>query len=137
MKVDEVSQDDDNIFEGKGKFIQYAVDDEGNYAQVKSVGFEAHNIALALAWDEVNARTEEAYNKVVLGDKSPIYYFMEKEIMDINILSETVELPSFIVWFHLKPFWFSKLGAKTLNKYCSAFNLSSIDELKELPIQKK
>ena len=137
MKIGEVAQDDDNIFEGKTKSIQYAIDDDGNYTQVKSVGLEAQNIALELSWEEVNIRVKEAYNKVVLGDKSPIYYFMEKEIMDVSILSETVELPSWIVWFHLKPFWFSKLSTKTLSKYCSAFNLSNITELKELPEQNK
>jgi len=136
MKVNEVAQDDDNIFEGKTKSIQYAIDDNGNYTQVKSVGLEAQNIALELAWEEVNLRIDNAYDRVVLGEKSPVFYFMEKEIMDINILSETVAMPSWIVWFHLKPFYFYKLSTKTLNKYCSAFNLSSIAELKELPTRK-
>lgn len=135
MKVDEVAQDDDNIFEGKSKCIQYAVDNEGNYTQVKSVGLEAQNIALRLAWEEVNNRMKIAYDEVIIGNKSPICYYMEKEMMDLGILSETVLLPKLIVWLHLKPFWFSKLSSTTLLKYCDAFKLSDIEILKKIPKQ--
>jgi hypothetical protein len=37
--------------EGKTSFIQYAVDDEGNYVQEKSPGFQPQKIALEQAWD--------------------------------------------------------------------------------------
>ena len=137
MKKNEVPQDDDNIFEGKTKSIQYAIDENGNYVQVKSTGFEAENIALKQAWEEVNEKIEEAYNLVKKGEKSPVYYYMHKEIMDFGILAETVGLPKWRVKRHTKPKVFAKLNDKILEKYRKAFNLKTIDDLKNIPDEKQ
>lgn len=131
MKIDEVAQDDNNIFEGS-KCIQYAVDDNGKYVQVKSVGLEAQNIALDLAWDEVNEAISSALEEVKSNTKSPIYYFMKKEIMDISILAESVYLPMILVWLHLKPFFFNRISASNLEKYRIAFKLDSINDITNL-----
>ncbi len=133
MKKNEVPQDDDNIFEGKTKSIQYAIDENGNYVQVKSTGFEAENIALKQAWDEVNEKIAEAYKLVKNGEKSPVFYYMHREIMDVAILAETVGLPKWRVKRHFKPKVFAKLKLKILEKYRKAFNLKTIDDLKNIP----
>jgi len=132
MKESEVPQDDANMFEGKTKQIQYALNEEGKYVKVKSVGFEASNIAIEQAWEEVNESIKEALEEVKSGKKSPIYYYMRKEIMDVGILAESVNIAKWRVKRHFKPKVFSKLSKETLEKYRIVFSLESIESLKQV-----
>lgn len=132
MKANEVSQDDAQIFEGKTKSIQYAIDENGNYVEVKSVGLEAENIVIERAWEDVRESIQDALGEVKDGTKSPIFYFMKKEIMDLNILSETVGIAKWRIKRHFKPNIFAKLKIKTLEKYTKAFNLKNIESLKNI-----
>ena len=136
MKKENVPQDDANVYDGKTKSIQYAVDKDGNYVQVKSIGLESANIVLELAWEEVNDEIKFAFEDVKNGIKSPVYYYMKKEIMDISILSESTGLPRWRIRRHLKPNVFLKLSDSILNLYKNVFNLDDIKELKELHLTK-
>ena len=130
MKDYEVPQDDANMLEGKTREIQYALDKEGHYTQVKSVGWEPKNIVMQQAWDEVNERVKEALQKVKSGEKSPIYFFMHRNIMDIRILSEYTGFFRWTIKRHFKPSVFNRLSDKKLQKYAEAFRLNSINDLK-------
>jgi len=130
MKINEVPQDDAHMLEGKTKEIQYAVDENGNYTRVKSVGWEPKNIIMQQAWDEVNENIEMALNEVKAGKKSPIYYFMHKNIMTVSLLAEYTGFFGWTVNRHFKPSIFAKLSDKKLEKYAEAFQLNHIDELK-------
>ena len=46
MKENEVPQDDGGLFEGKFKTLKYALDEEGNYVEVQSVGWEPETVVL-------------------------------------------------------------------------------------------
>ena len=100
MKKKDVPQYASKIFEGE-KFIQYAVDENGDYVQVKSDGLEVIETTLLQAWDEVNEEMKFAFEDVKNNKKSPIYYFMKKEIMDIQILSETTGISRWKTKRHL------------------------------------
>ncbi len=130
MKVQEVPQDDANMLEGKTKEIQFALDKNGNYTEVKSVGWEPKNIILQEAWNEVNENITNAINLVENGGKSPIYFFMHKNIMDIKLLSQYTGFCVFTIKRHLKPNVFKNLSDKKLEKYLKTFNLNSINDLK-------
>jgi len=132
MKTENVSQDDANFFEGKSSSIQYAVDENGNYTQVKSLGLEPSNIVLQQAWDDIKEESEHALEDVRKGLKSPIYYFMIKEIMDVKILSETTGLSRWRIKRHFKPRIFNKLSDKLLLKYIDAFKLKNVEDLKAI-----
>jgi len=134
MKKKDVPQYASEIFEGE-KFIQYAVDEDGNYVQVKSDGLEVIETTLMQAWDEVNEEMKFALEDVKNDKKSPIYYFMKKEIMDIQILSETTGISSWKTKRHLKPNIFKKLKPEILEKYVKAFKLSDINELNNIKIK--
>jgi hypothetical protein len=136
MKKEEVPQDDANMLEGKTRELQYAVDENGNYVKVKSVGWETKNIILQSAWDEVTENTLNALKEVEQGKKSPIYFFMHKNIMDVKILSEYTGIWVFCIKRHFKPKVFKKLSDKKLEKYIKAFKLNSISELKLFNIDK-
>lgn len=136
MKENEVPQDDANMFEGKTREIQYAINKDGHYTQVKSVGWEPKNMILQQAWEEVNECTNEALELVKNGTKSPIYYFMHKNIMDLKILSEYTGFFRWAIKKHFKPEVFNRLSEAKLQKYVEAFRLHDINDLKQFDATK-
>lgn len=137
MKKKEVPQDEIKLFNGKPPDVMYAVDENGKYVRVKSAGWEPKNEVLRQAWEEVNENVEAALKAVQAGEKSPIYYFMHKNIMDVKLLAEYTGLWSWQVKRHLKPKVFRKLKDKTLEKYRHAFRLNSIETLKNFKAGQK
>lgn len=130
MKKDEVPQDDENLFEGKFKVVKYAVDDDGNYGTVGSVGWEPENTVLNQAWDEINQKVEEVKKKVDSGELSPIAYHMEKNIMDAAMLGQYMDLSKRKVNAHLEPTGFNQLDQKTLERYAEVFDIT-VDQLRK------
>lgn len=128
MKKEEVPQDNHELLNGS-KEIQYAVDEEGNYVRIKSSGWETKALILQQAHDDILADTEEAKELVMNGEKSPIYYFMIKNMMNVKLLAEYVGFSKFKVKRHLKVKVFNKLNDNTLIKYCEVFDIN-IDNLK-------
>lgn len=130
MKKKDVPQDDENLFEGKFKVVKYAVDDDGNYGTVGSSGWEPENVVLNQAWDEINKKVEETKKKIEDGELSPLAYHMEKNIMDVGMLSQYMDISKRKVAKHLEPSGFNDLDAKTLEKYAEVFDIS-VEELKK------
>ncbi|MBL0342707.1 MAG: hypothetical protein IPP71_18545 [Bacteroidetes bacterium] len=124
MEEDKVPQDDANVLDGKLKVLKYAVDKDGKYTKVKTVGWEPENIVLSQAWDEINEKVEEIKKRVLAGELSPIAYYMEKQMLDVKMLSGYVGYASFRVKWHLKPRNFKKLSEKQLDKYAYAFRIT-------------
>jgi hypothetical protein len=123
MRKEEVPQDDENMLQGKFKKLMYATDGSDRYTEIGSVGWEAENVVLKQAWEEINEKVEDARKKVLAGDASVLLYYMEKNLMDASMLSGYIGAPSFIVKLHLKPYFFKKLSPKTLEKYAYAFRM--------------
>ncbi len=124
MKKNEVPQDDANMLEGKLKEPCYAVDDEGNYTTVKSVGWEPKNIIMQQAWDAVNEKIEEIRQRVEAQELSPIAYYMEKQLMDLGVLAGYTGFFRWTVKRHLKMKNYKKLNDIKLQKYADAFDVS-------------
>lgn len=130
MKKKDVPQDDENLFEGKFKVVKYAVDDDGNYGTVGSTGWEPENVVLNQAWDEINKKVEETKKKIEADELSPLAYHMEKNIMDVGMLSQYMDISKRKVAKHLEPSGFNGLDSKTLEKYAEVFDIS-VEELKK------
>jgi len=128
MKKEDVPQDDANMLEGKFREPCYALDENGNYTTIGSVGWEPKNIIMQDAWDAVSERIETVKQSVIDGKLSPIAYYMEKNLMDTKILASYVGLWRFTVKKHLKMKAFEKLDNDTLSKYADTFDI----ELKTL-----
>lgn len=124
MKKAEVPQDDANMLEGKFREPCYALDEDGNYTTIKSVGWEPKNIIMQDAWDVVNDRIEEVKQDVIAGNLSPIAYYMEKNLMDTKILASYIGLWRFTVKRHMKMKSFEKLTDDLLNKYADTFDIT-------------
>ncbi len=133
MKKKDVPQDDDGLLEGKLREICYAVDDDGKYVAVHSTGWEPKNAALQQAWVGVNNKIESIKNEVVAGKLSPLAYHMEKNIMNVKLLSQYSGIPKRKVRRHMKPGHFNKLDSETLKKYANALNINT-EELKTINI---
>ncbi len=123
MKKAEVPQDNEGLLDGKLREVCYAVDETGNYVTVLSTGWTPKNAALKQAWAEVNEKVEEVKRKVVEGKLSPVAYYMEKNIMDLKLLSQYTGIPKWRIRRHLKPKVFSKLDNETLAKYAKTFEI--------------
>ncbi|OFX16852.1 MAG: hypothetical protein A2033_12510 [Bacteroidetes bacterium GWA2_31_9] len=127
MKKDNVPQDE-GFLGGKTRDVCYALDENGNYVQVLSVGWEPKNAALEQALNLVNEQIEDAREKVLKGQASPIFYFMEKNLMDLKILSQYTGISKWKIKRHFKPAKFIKLKDNVYKKYADTFNIS-VDEL--------
>ncbi|MFT4682403.1 MAG: hypothetical protein ACI9FU_002277 [Granulosicoccus sp.] len=130
MKKDDVPQDDENLFEGKFKVVKYVVDDDGNYGTAGSVGWEPENTVLNQAWDEINQKVEAVKQKVASGELSPLAYHMEKNIMEVGMLGQYMDLSKRKVSAHLEPTGFNQLDDKTLAMYAEVFDIT-VDQLRE------
>ncbi len=135
MKVNEVPQDDANMLDGKLKEPCYAVDENGNYTTIKSVGWEAKNIVMQQAWSNISSKIDKVRLKVLDKKLSPIAYYMEKNIMSPKLLSQYTGFFSFTVRRHLKYKAFSKLSDEKLKKYADTFDIT-VEELKDLSLLK-
>lgn len=63
MEEDKIPQDDANVLDGKLKVLKYAVDKDGNYTKVKTVGWEPEKIVLSQAWEDINEHVSEVRKK--------------------------------------------------------------------------
>ncbi len=131
MKKDHVPQDEGNLVKSNMKDLSYATDEEGKYTTVLSTGWEPTTLAQKESMDLINERIEEARNKVLAGELSPIAYYMELNRMDVPILSSYTKIWSWFVKRHLKPKHFAALKEKTLHKYAEAFNITP-EQLKDI-----
>jgi hypothetical protein len=136
MEKDKVPQEDSNILEGKVKMLKYAVDENGNYTKVQSLGWEPETIVLSLAWDEIHEKVEAVKKRVLENEISPIAYYMENEMLDIKLLTQYVGFFSFQVKRHLKPKVFKKLSQSKLEKYAKVFQIN-VNQLLDITLDKK
>ena len=130
MKKEDVPQED-GINKGM-KEIAYAVDENGRYVQVPSLGWEPKNIANDQAWEVI---TEEIISEIKLiraGKRSPLAYHMAKNLMNISLLASYIRMPRWQVKRHLKPVVFKRLKPEILERYADVFGISTF-ELHEVP----
>lgn len=123
MKKKEVPQDE-GLSDGLFEDICYALDENGNYTVVPTTGWQPKTDAMRQAWDVIHEKTEQARQRVLAGEVSPIAYYMEKNMMDIRLLADYAELPKRKVRKHLDPERFGKLDDDTLKRYAEAFEIS-------------
>lgn len=130
MKIKDVPQDNDGFLqEGKVRDLCYAVDDDGNYKQVLSIGWNPKNEAMKLALQLVEEQVEKTRKDVMEGKLSPLAYYMEKNIMDIKLVSQYTGIPKRKIRKHLKPDVFRNLKPSVIEQYAKVFNISAIDLL--------
>jgi len=135
MKKEDVPQDLGSL--GKiTKEVCYATDASGKYTTELSNGWEIKINALDVTWDDINQKIAAAKEKVSRNEASPIVFFMEKNVMNIGILSSYTGFFKWQIKRHLKPAVFNNLSIKKLTRYAEVFNVS-VDELKTMNVHEE
>ncbi len=129
MKKEEVPQDKKIIHGEDNSLVKvlYVTDQQGNYETTRYEGWEAENLAMSQAWEDIDERIIDTRQKVLNGELSPIAYYMEKNLMTLPTLASYVGSWKFFVKKHLKPAGFKKLSEARLKKYAEVFNISVQD----------
>ncbi len=132
MKKENVPQDMGAL--GKiTKEVCYATDSSGKYVTELSSGWDVKIGALDVAWKDVEERIAKAKQRVLNGEASPLLFFMEYRLMDMEILAGYSGFWKWQVKRHLKPNVFKKLSDKKLEKYADAFNVK-VEDLKTMTV---
>ncbi|MGB0886642.1 MAG: hypothetical protein ACPGSL_00855 [Vicingaceae bacterium] len=128
MKKKDLPQDDSGL-KNFTREVCYVKNSEGKYESDLSSGWSVKNEALDNAWEDINEQIIAAKKAVTAGEKSPIYFFYIKNLMDFQVLSGYTGFWKFSIKKHMTPKGFNKLNDNKLAKYANAFNIT-IDELK-------
>jgi hypothetical protein len=135
MKKEEVPQDLSSL--GKiTKEVCYATDASGKYTTELSKGWHVKTNALDVTWNNIEEKIKAAKEKVLRNEASPVLFFMEKNVMNIGILSSYTGFFKWQIKRHLKPEVFKKLSPKKINKYAEVFNVTA-DELKTMNVHEE
>lgn len=113
--------------------ICYATDESGKYTTQQSRGWDVKIEALDVTWENIETRMKEAKDRLEKGEVSPLLYLMEKNVMDLALLSAYTGFWKWRIKSHLKPGIFNTLSDKVLRKYAEVFN-STVEELKTMNI---
>lgn len=128
MKKEDLPQDPSALV-GVTRDVCYVKDKDGKYTTDLSIGWDVKKQALDNAWEDINERIAEAAAKVKSGEISPVFYFMEKKLMDLPLLSGYTGFWQWTIKKHFKPSVFKSLSESRLQTYAKAFDIS-VDELK-------
>jgi hypothetical protein len=128
MKKEDVPQDPSALV-GVTRDVCYVKDKNGKYTTDLSIGWDVKKQALDNAWDDIKERVEDAALRVKNGEVSPVFYFMEKKLMDLTLLSGYTGFWKWTIKRHFKPSVFKSLSDSKLNIYAKAFDIN-VEELK-------
>jgi hypothetical protein len=130
MKKEELPQDP-SVLDKFTKDLCYVVDESGNYTTGLSRGWEVKAAALDLAWDDIKERIEDARQKALKGEISPLLFFMELRLMDMDTLAGYSGFWKWQIKRHMKPSVFNNLSPQKLQRYAKVFEVS-VDDLKNV-----
>lgn len=127
MEIDDIPQDNSNIFQGQKKVV-YATQN-GRYHCATSTGWQAEEFATQQAVDELTQHAEQARQAVNRGEKSIIYYLMYKNRYDLQTLAQATGFWQWQIKRHFKPHIFEKLSNKQLEVYSEVFGIDLIEDI--------
>lgn len=133
MKLDKVPQDNSSTYANNSKAV-YATDDEGNYSVTSSTGWAVEEAVTKQALNEYQRLATEAHQQVREGLRSPLYYHMYAQRMDLMVLAQSMGWFQWRVKRHMVPSVFVRLSAKTLQQYSEALGVP-VEALRQLPEQ--
>jgi hypothetical protein len=130
MQIKDVPQE--SGMSGDQKEVCYAVDADGRYTLVSSLGWGPKNIANEQAWELIEEEVNAVLIRVKENTSSPLAYHMTRNLMNIKLLSQYSGFFRFQVYFHLTPRGFRRLSPVQKQRYADVFGIS-VDELDRIP----
>lgn len=129
MLDSEVPQEGNSTLGGHRKGI-YAKGADGRMHLVQSAGWEVEEIVTRQAVDDLLRLTEDARQRVLVGQTSTLEFHMHRIRMDVPLLSQVTGLWQWRIRRHFRPETFARLSPKMLALYAEAMGLT-VDRLKK------
>ena len=108
--------------------LHYSFDPQKGYTRKVDYQYHGNQIIIQQGWDVVESRLKDVSEKIREGKLSPVAFYMEKNQMELSMLSDYTGFMRWRIKRHLKPGVFSRLKPGTLSKYTSVFDIS-VNEL--------
>lgn len=121
MRKEDVPQDG-GLNDGLSE-ISYAVNEDGKYVLVPSLGWEPKTVSNDQAWDIIAEEVTDVVAQVRAGKRSPLAYHMAHNLMNVGLLAKYVRLPRWKVRWHLRPSGFRRLSPELLERYADVFEI--------------
>lgn len=115
-------QDDELIYRNNRE-LHYSFDPEKGFSRKIDYQYPGNQVIIQQGWDEAQRRLDEVSKLVQDGKLSPLAWFMEKNLMDLSMISSYTGLMKWRIKRHLRPDVFKKLKPDILARYASAFNV--------------
>jgi len=129
MLDSEVPQEGNSTLGGHRKAM-YARGTDGKLHIVQSAGWEVEEIVTKQAVDDLLRLTEEARQRVLAGQTSPLEYHMYRVRMDVPLLAQASGIWQWRIRRHFRPAVFAGLSASLLTTYADAMGMT-VDQLKK------
>jgi hypothetical protein len=113
-------------------WAMYAIDENGDYSIVPSVGWDPLNFAYAQRMELARQRIEESRKKVEAGQASPLLYYMAAYQWNQRELARYTGFFQWQIRRHQRAEVFRRLKRSVLERYARIFNLS-VEALLMLP----
>jgi hypothetical protein len=130
MRKEDVPQDEGP--ESELRRLMWAVDEDGRFVTIQSVGWDPSNTGFNKYWEYLGRLIHQARHDVERGEKSPIWYWMNLNILNESMLADYMGIWKWRIKRHMRPAVFSKLHPSMLERYAAIFRIS-IAELQQLP----
>jgi len=117
----------DPKIDGDLKTVSYIADDSGRQEMTPGAIWDPVHIVNEQAWREIEKQIESSRRKIAAGKRSPLHYHMIANQMNAALLARYTGQSSWRVHLHLLPFFFRRLGRKTLTNYADFFKISAED----------
>ena len=129
MLDSEVPQEGNSTLGGHRKAM-YARGADGKLHIVQSAGWEVEEIVTKQAVDDLLRLTENARQRVLAGQTSPLEYHMYRVRMDVPLLAQASGIWQWRIRRHFRPAVFAGLSASLLTTYADAMGMT-VDQLKK------
>ena len=93
-------------------------------------GWQPVNEVNRQAWEEIERRIALARQAVCDGKRSCLSYYMVAHQMDCLLLGQSTGQSPLLVWLHLRPFFFRRMGPARLRRYAELFQVDVGDLLR-------
>lgn len=128
MLDSEVPQEGNSTLDGHRKAV-YARGADGKLHLVQSAGWEVEEIVTRQAVDDLRRLAEDARQRVIAGQTSPLEFHMHRVRMDVPLLAQASGIWQWRVRRHFRPEVFARLSPAVLGRYAEAMGLS-VEQLK-------
>ena len=129
MLDSEVPQEGNSTLGGHRKAM-YARGADGKLHIVQSAGWEVEEIVTKQAVDDLLRLTEDARQRVLAGQTSPLEYHMYRVRMDVPLLSQASGIWQWRIRRHFRPAVFAGLSVSLLATYADAMGMT-VEQLKK------